>query len=119
MPNKRRRITGTVVSNKMVKSVVVRIDRTYRHPLYGKVVRDSRKFMAHDETNACKPGDIVIMVESRPLSRHKRWVVERIVRTDESARAAKVEEIAAVPALDEGDTNLSDETAEMGAPVDN
>ncbi len=100
MPNKRRRLTGTVVSNKMQKTVVVRVDRSYRHPLYGKVVRDSRKFMAHDETNACQMGDLVVIVESRPISRTKRWVVQRIIHEDASARTASVSEVAAAPQVE-------------------
>ena len=81
--NKRRRLQGTVVSNKMSKTVVVRVDRVFRHPLYGKVVRSFKKHMAHDEGNECKIGDRVIIVESRPLSRRKRWVVQEIVRHDD------------------------------------
>ncbi len=103
MPNGRRRLTGTVVSNKMQKTVVVRVDRSYRHPLYGKVVRDSRKFMAHDENNDCQMGDTVVIVESRPLSRHKRWVVQTIIREDASARTAEVDEVAAAPETAPGD----------------
>lgn len=85
--NRRRRLNGTVVSNKMDKTVVVRVDRTYRHPLYGKVIRSSKKFMAHDEDNVCEIGDLVVIVESRPLSRHKRWFVQEILRHDELAGA--------------------------------
>jgi small subunit ribosomal protein S17 len=78
MTNLRRRLTGTVVSTNMTKTVVVRVDRTVRHPLYGKVIHRSEKFMAHDE-NGCHTGDRVRIVESRPLSSRKRWVVEEIV----------------------------------------
>jgi small subunit ribosomal protein S17 len=66
----------------MDKTVVVRVDRTYRHRLYGKVVRSFKKYMAHDEDNSCEIGDRVIIVESRPISRHKRWVVQEILRHD-------------------------------------
>jgi small subunit ribosomal protein S17 len=97
MQNSRRRLTGVVTSNKMDKTVVVRVDRTYRHPLYGKVVRSNKRFMAHDEHNDCQIGDTVIVVESRPLSRHKRWAVQEIVREDESARTTDVAELVAVP----------------------
>ena len=93
MTSKRRRLVGTVVSNKMDKTVVVRIDRSYRHPLYGKVVRDSNKFMAHDEENKCEMGDTVMIVESRPLSRHKRWVVQEILGQSASARTVAVEDV--------------------------
>ena len=94
MANDRRRVTGQVVSNKMQKTVIVRVDRSYRHPLYGKVVRDSKKFMAHDENSACQLGDTVVIVESRPLSRHKRWVVQSILREDASARTTELAEVA-------------------------
>jgi small subunit ribosomal protein S17 len=97
MQNSRRRLTGVVTSNKMDKTVVVRVDRTYRHPLYGKVVRSHERYMAHDEQNDCQIGDTVILVESRPLSRHKRWVVQEVLREDVSARATEVAELVAVP----------------------
>jgi small subunit ribosomal protein S17 len=71
---------GVVTSDRMEKSVVVRVDRTVRHGMYKRFVRLSSKFMAHDEANACKVGDTVEIVESRPLSRHKRWRVRRILR---------------------------------------
>ena len=77
--NERRRLTGVVTSNKMMKTVVVQITRTYRHPLYKKVVHSSNKVKAHDELG-CKEGDQVQIVESRPLSREKRWVVEAILK---------------------------------------
>ena len=97
MANTRRRLTGEVVSNKMSKTVVVRVQRSFRHPLYGKTVHTSKKYMAHDESNACEIGDEVVMVESRPLSKNKRWVVERIVREDESKRATVLDTVAAIP----------------------
>ncbi len=71
---------GVVVSNKMEKTVVVRVDRTVRHEAYGRFVRRSAKFTAHDEKNACRIGDVVEIVESRPLSARKRWRVRRTVR---------------------------------------
>ena len=79
--NRRRRLVGRVTSDKMDKTVVVAVDRTMRHPLYRKVVRSTKKYMAHDEENRCAVGDIVRIVESRPLSRNKRWVVQEIVRS--------------------------------------
>ncbi len=79
MPNKRRRLQGTVVSNKMDKTVVVRVETVKRHPLYGKTIRTYKKFMAHDETNEIQEGDFVQIVESRPISKRKRWAVESIV----------------------------------------
>lgn len=77
--NERRRITGVVTSNKMQKTVVVEISRTFRHPLYRKVVHLSKRVKAHDELG-CQVGDQVQIVESRPLSREKRWVVETILK---------------------------------------
>jgi len=77
--NTRRRLTGVVTSNKMQKTVVVEVTRTYQHRLYKKVVRSSRRVMAHDELD-CQLGDHVRIVESQPISRRKRWVVEEILR---------------------------------------
>ncbi len=76
--NERRRIIGVVKSNKMTKTVVVEISRAYRHPVYKKVVHLSSRVKAHDELG-CNVGDKVQIVESRPLSADKRWVVESIV----------------------------------------
>lgn len=70
---------GTVVSDKMDKSVVVRVERQFMHPLYKKVVRKHKKFMAHDETNDCHTGDVVEIRECRPLSRSKCWEVIRVI----------------------------------------
>lgn len=77
--NNRRRLIGVVRSNKMMKTVVVEIVRTYRHPLYRKVVHLNKSVKAHDELG-CEIGDTVQIVESQPLSRDKRWVVELIVK---------------------------------------
>ncbi len=77
--NERRRLVGKVTSNKMQKTVVVEISRTFRHPLYRKVVHTSHRVKAHDELG-CQMGDEVQIVESRPLSAQKRWVVESIVK---------------------------------------
>jgi small subunit ribosomal protein S17 len=79
--NNRRRITGVVTSNKMTKTVVVEITRKFRHPLYKKVVHLSKRVKAHDELG-CMIGDQVQIVESRPLSRDKRWVVESILKKE-------------------------------------
>ena len=94
--NNRRRIVGVVASNKMTKTVVVAITRKFRHPLYRKVVFTSKRVKAHDEIG-CQVGDEVQIVESKPISRDKRWVVEKIVkreiRTEDTGVAAlKVEE---------------------------
>lgn len=79
--NNRRRLTGTVVSNKMDKTVIVEVQRTFQHPLYHKVVRGRKTYKAHDEL-ACNVGDTVSIVASAPISRTKRWVVEKIVKAE-------------------------------------
>ena len=79
--NNRRRMTGVVTSNKMTKTVVVEISRKFRHPLYRKVVHSTKRVKAHDDIG-CQIGDRVQIVESRPLSRDKRWVVENIVKKE-------------------------------------
>ena len=80
-------ITATVVSDKMSKSRVVAIERQVRHAMYGKAQRLTTTFMAHDEKNETHTGDVVAMVESRPLSRRKRWVITRIVQRVSGASA--------------------------------
>lgn len=77
--NTRRRLTGFVTSNKMMKTVVVEITRTFQHPLYKKVVHTSKRVKAHDEIG-CEVGDEVQIVETRPLSAEKRWAVETVLR---------------------------------------
>lgn len=72
-------VTGVVISDKMDKSVVVAVERQVRDPLYGKTQRRTSKFLAHNEANDAKVGDRVAIVESRPISRRKRWVVTRVV----------------------------------------
>lgn len=74
-----RSLTGRVVSDKMDKTVTVLVERSVKHPLYGKVMRRSNKFHAHDETNECREGDLVVIEEGRPLSRTKTWRVSKIV----------------------------------------
>jgi small subunit ribosomal protein S17 len=74
-----KEITGVIVSDKMDKSVVVAVERQIRDELYGKTQRRTSKFLAHTEANDAKIGDRVAIVESRPLSRRKRWVVTRVV----------------------------------------
>ena len=91
--NNRRRIVGKVTSNKMTKTVVVEIVRKFRHPLYKKVVHSSKRVKAHDEMG-CQIGDHVQIVESRPLSRDKRWVVEAVIRREIRTADAGVEAVA-------------------------
>lgn len=73
-----RTLKGQVVSDKMDKSIVVRIERKVKHPVYGKYVLKSSKLKAHDENNECKTGDIVTISETRPISKSKSWVLESI-----------------------------------------
>ncbi len=109
--NRRRRLTGVVVSDKMQKTVVVRVTRTFRHPLYQKVVHRSKKYKAHDELGA-QVGDLVVIVESRPISKTKRWVVQQIVqRAGEAAREKDVAVEEEVAALVEEPAETPDETA--------
>jgi small subunit ribosomal protein S17 len=75
----RRQLVGRVTSNKMDKTVVVEVERLVRHRRYSKVLRRVKKYKAHDEQNECQIGDIVRIIESRPLSREKRWRVVEIV----------------------------------------
>ena len=77
---RRKTLVGRVDSDKMDKTVVVEIQRLRRHPLYGKVIRKNTRLMAHDEENVCRVGDMVRVIETRPLSRHKRWAVVEILR---------------------------------------
>ncbi len=79
MANSRRRLVGVVVSNKMDKTVTVSIERRTLHPVYKKVVKSTKKVMAHDESDEIPVGATVKIVESRPLSRQKRWVVEEVL----------------------------------------
>jgi len=79
----RRVLVGRVVSDKMQKTVVVDVERITRHPLYGKVIRHHKRYKAHDEENACRVGDMVRMIESRPISKQKRWVVAEILKRAE------------------------------------
>ena len=84
MKGKRKARTGTVISDKMDKSVVVVVESLRRHPLYKKVVRHTSKFKAHDDNNACKVGDVVKIIETRPLSKDKRWRVAEIISRRET-----------------------------------
>jgi small subunit ribosomal protein S17 len=78
--NNGRALTGTVVSDKMNKTVTVLVERKVKHPLYGKIIRLSKKYHAHDENNEFHPGDIVVIEECRPISRTKTWNVSRLVQ---------------------------------------
>ena len=100
MSEKRRRLTGVVTKTKLNKTVTVRVDRSYRHPLYGKVIRTSKKYLVHDELG-CQLGDKIQMVESRPLSKRKRWVVETILhRATEAEVAANASDVVEEPMVE-------------------
>ncbi len=88
---KRKEFVGVVVSDKMDKTVVVRVDRKVQHPLYKKHIVKSKKYHAHDPNNECRVGDIVVIRETRPLSKTKRWVVVKILQ-----RAKSPEEVVEV-----------------------
>jgi small subunit ribosomal protein S17 len=79
-----RAMTGRVVSNKMQKTVSVAIERVVRHPVFGKYIRRTTQLLAHDEANACREGDLVSIVECRPISRRKSWRVAEILQRAES-----------------------------------
>ncbi len=70
---------GTVISNKMMKTVTVAVERKVRHPLYGKVIKKTKKFLAHDESQSAKVGDVVLIEETKPLSKLKRWRVREVI----------------------------------------
>jgi small subunit ribosomal protein S17 len=79
----RKTRSGVVISNKMQKTVVVEAERRLRHTVYGKVVKKQRRFYAHDETMQCHEGDLVRIVETRPLSKLKRWRVAEVLKKAE------------------------------------
>lgn len=81
--NLRKERNGIVMSNKMTKTIVVKVERKLRHPMYGKFLTKSKTFMAHDENNDCTIGDKVRIMETRPLSKNKRW---RLVEILEKAK---------------------------------
>lgn len=100
---KRKKRIGVVVSDKMDKTVVVVVERLVRHPLYKKVLRRRKKYYAHDESNECRIGDVVEIMETRPLSKLKRWRVVRIIERAKVAapmpayEAKEIEETAVIP----------------------
>lgn len=113
--NNRRRMTGVVASNKMTKTVVVEIKRVFRHPLYKKVVHLSKRVKAHDEIG-CQVGDQVQIVESRPLSREKRWVVETVVKREVRTADAGVEAVSSAD-VDVSTLTGVEEKPEAESPV--
>ena len=87
----KRILIGTVVSDKTDKTVVVKVERKVKHPLYGKIIRSSKKYHAHDEDNSFKPGEIVRIEETAPISKLKTWkVIERVQASKGTAHEAEV-----------------------------
>ena len=78
----RRKIVGVVIRDKMDKSVVIEVEKFLKHPRYHKYLKTKKRYKAHDEGNACKVGDRVLLVETRPLSKDKRWMVKEIIRRE-------------------------------------
>ena len=79
----KKRIIGVVVKDKMDKTVVVEVIRSFKHSIYHKYVQTKKRYKAHDESNKCMVGDRVVIVESRPLSKEKRWLVKEIIKKEE------------------------------------
>jgi small subunit ribosomal protein S17 len=111
---RRRTKFGVVVSDKMDKTVVVAVERMFRNRLYGKSVRRTKMYHAHDEENRCKLGDKVVIAESRPLSKTKRWTVREIVGHDVVAALPKVDENEGAAAVARP---RADETSEKESPA--
>ena len=86
-PNKRKTMTGKVISDKMMKTRVVKVDSTIRHPKYGKLMKHSAHYKAHDEKNESHVGDIVELMSVRPLSKDKRWAIIRVVEKNKDKEA--------------------------------
>ena len=76
----KKTLTGTVVSNKMDKTAVIKVERRFSHPTLKKVVKTTKRYKVHDEKNECQPGDLVSVCETRPLSKHKRWRLIEILK---------------------------------------
>ena len=79
----RKQLTGEVVSNAMDKTVIVKVERRFPHPRYNKYVKKSKRYYAHDEKNNCSNGDLILIEESKPISKNKRWVVKNLVKKSE------------------------------------
>lgn len=108
MANSRRRLIGRVISDKMEKTIVVAIERRKMHRVYKKVVRTTKKIMVHDESNSVETGSLVQVVESKPISKNKRWIVEKVL---EGAGGRVLEPVV-------GDVNIKPEAAPTeDAPV--
>jgi small subunit ribosomal protein S17 len=109
---RRRTKVGRVVSNKMQKTVVVAVENVRQHSLYGRNVRRTTKFKAHDEENRCQIGDMVIIAESRPISKEKHWVVREILKETIGPGLEVLAEEAAVAEATGATTGADDEADE-------
>ena len=89
----KKTMTGVVVSNKMNKTLVVKVERRFSHPVFKKVVKTTKKYKVHDEKNECVQGDFIRIQETRPLSKEKRWRLLGIISRDKSFIGEKVEKI--------------------------
>lgn len=111
MTNTRRRMKGVVTRTKAEKTVAIEVSRSTRHPVYGKVIHSRKRYLVHDEIG-CRLGDEVLVVESRPISKRKRWVVEKILkRTTEAEATASAVEMADEPIIE-----TAEEPAEAQEP---
>jgi small subunit ribosomal protein S17 len=119
MTNERRRLTGVVTRLSTEKTVTVQVDRDFRHPLYEKVVRSSKRYLVHDDLG-CQPGDTVVIVESRPISKRKRFVIQEVLRkvSEEEVAASRGELIDETAVLDEPSQAERSEAAETAEPAD-
>ena len=90
-PVSKKTMTGVVVSNKMDKTIVVKVERRYAHPVFKKVVKTTKKYKVHDEKNECVEGDFIRIQETRPLSKEKRWRLMDIVSKEKTLISEKVE----------------------------
>lgn len=108
-------LTGRVVSDKMQKTVVVVVETRHRHPLYGKIITTSRRFKAHNEEPRAKAGDMVKIVESRPLSREKRWRVAEIVRAGEVVEMIRETELESLLEKERADKEANKEQERLRA----
>ena len=119
MPNNRRRLVGRVVSDKMDKTVTVLLENRNPHPIYKKIVVSTKKVHAHDESNEVEVGSLVRIVESKPLSRTKRWVVEAVLAKPGETLVTQLADEAVVlgglDAVDEAEVADSDEEASSDA----
>lgn len=114
MPNDRKRLIGRVVSDKMDKTVVVAIDRRKMHRVYKKVINFTKKVNAHDESNEVKLGSLVQVVESKPLSKTKRWVVEKVL---EGPGGRVLEPVVGVVSVTAEAVAAGEVAAEVAAPI--